>query len=95
MYSFIGKSVLNDHLGSSIDYYIQNHVITNHVMRSLTDMFSLSTYIENILLDDSVYDDTDEKIEENGEQIFETVRIQGDSVLFSCLGISVWNWNKK
>ena len=44
----------------------------------ITDMFPLSTYIENILMDDSVYDDTDEEIEENGEQIFETVRIQRD-----------------
>ena len=36
MYSNIGKSVLNDHLGSSTDpCYIQNRVIMNRVIKRL------------------------------------------------------------
>ena len=36
MYSKIGKSVLNDHLGSNIDpCYIQNRVIMNRVIKRL------------------------------------------------------------
>ena len=36
MYSYIAKSVLNDHLGSSNDpCYIQNRVITNRVIKRL------------------------------------------------------------
>ena len=36
MYSYIGKSVLNDHLGSNTEpCYIQNHVITNRVIKRL------------------------------------------------------------
>ena len=36
MYSYIGHSVLNDHLGSSTDpCYIQNRVITNRVIKRL------------------------------------------------------------
>ena len=36
MYSLIGKSVLNDHLGSNTDpCYIQNCVIMNHVIKRL------------------------------------------------------------
>ena len=36
MYSLIGKSVLNDHLGSNTDpCYIQNRVITNRVIKML------------------------------------------------------------
>ena len=36
MYSFIGKKVLKDHLGSSTDpFCIQNHVIMNRVIKRL------------------------------------------------------------
>ena len=36
MYNYIGKSVLNDHLGSSTDpCYIQNRVIMNRVIKRL------------------------------------------------------------
>ena len=36
MYSYIAKSVLNDHLGSSNDpCYIQNRVITDRVIKRL------------------------------------------------------------
>ena len=36
MYSYIAKSVFNDHLGSSNDpFYIQNRVITNRVIKRL------------------------------------------------------------
>ena len=42
MYSYIGKSVLNDHLGSNTDpCYIQNHVITNRVIKRLRCIFTL------------------------------------------------------
>ena len=41
MHSKIGKSVLNDHLGSSTDpCYIQNRVITNRVIKRLRCIIS-------------------------------------------------------
>ena len=41
-YMYIGKSVLNDHLGSSTDpCYIQSRVITNRVIKRLRCIYIL------------------------------------------------------
>ena len=48
MYSYIGKSVLNGHLGSSTDpCYIQNRVITNRVIKRLSVLFTISDIKES------------------------------------------------
>ena len=45
MYRFIGKSVLNDNLGSSTDpCYIQNRVIMNRVIKRLRCIIVFSYY---------------------------------------------------
>ena len=46
MYSYIGKSALNDHMGSSTDmFFIQNHVIMNHVIKRLKCMMVVHSKI--------------------------------------------------
>ena len=52
MYSYIAKSVFNNHLGSSNDgCYIQNHVITNHVIKWLrcTLLLIATTFVLTVL----------------------------------------------
>ena len=46
------------------------------------------TYVENVLLNDGMDDDADEKVEENGEQIFHSTGVQGH-------GLHVSACNKK
>ena len=46
MYSYAGKSVSSDHLGSSTDLcYIKNCVIMNHVIKRLRCSINLNCFI--------------------------------------------------
>ena len=59
MSSYIGNSVLNDHMGSNpIPCYIQNSVILNHVIKRMRCI----CYINQYIVDSASFSDTWSKL---------------------------------